>query len=80
MSFQAAMSTGMKVMLKRSYLRTWVGCFCLVSLLFDSLSWKELQDLAKDRKDRLLKAEECHKFYRDLTDALGHIEVQFKHK
>nr|XP_029543639.1 spectrin beta chain, non-erythrocytic 5 [Oncorhynchus nerka] len=42
------------------------------------LSWKELQDLAKDRKDRLLKAEECHKFYRDLTDALGHIEERYK--
>ncbi|CAB1331140.1 unnamed protein product [Coregonus sp. 'balchen'] len=43
-----------------------------------SVSWKELQDLAKDRKDRLLKAEECHKFYRDLTDALGHIEERYK--
>uniref|UniRef100_A0A8C8K4M3 Spectrin beta chain, non-erythrocytic 5 n=1 Tax=Oncorhynchus tshawytscha TaxID=74940 RepID=A0A8C8K4M3_ONCTS len=42
------------------------------------LSWKELQDLAKDRKDCLLKAEECHKFYRDLTDALGHIEERYK--
>ncbi|KAL0969732.1 hypothetical protein UPYG_G00231540 [Umbra pygmaea] len=42
------------------------------------VSFEELQDLAKDRKDRLLKAEECHRFYRDLTSALGHIEERYK--
>ncbi|XP_010891275.2 spectrin beta chain, non-erythrocytic 5 isoform X2 [Esox lucius] len=42
------------------------------------VSYNELQDLAKERKDRLLKAEECHKLYRDLTSALGHIEERYK--
>ncbi|XP_067099877.1 spectrin beta chain, non-erythrocytic 5 [Osmerus mordax] len=37
-------------------------------------SWKELQDLSRERQACLLKAEDCHKVYRDLTEALGHIE------
>ncbi|KAM6973270.1 spectrin beta chain, non-erythrocytic 5 [Aplochiton taeniatus] len=41
-------------------------------------SWEELQGLTRDRKERLLKAEECHKFYRDLTDALANIEERRK--
>ncbi|XP_036450101.1 spectrin beta chain, non-erythrocytic 5 isoform X2 [Colossoma macropomum] len=43
-----------------------------------SESWDELQNLAKDRKENLHKSEECHKVYKDLTDALGHIEDRYK--
>ncbi|XP_034163832.2 spectrin beta chain, non-erythrocytic 5 [Pangasianodon hypophthalmus] len=41
-------------------------------------SWDELQHLAKSRKENLRKSEECHKVYKDLTDALGHIEDRYK--
>lgn len=44
-------------------------------LLYVRESWDELQDLAKSRKHNLHKSEECYKVYKDLTDALGHIEV-----
>ncbi len=37
--------------------------------------WNELQDLSKDRKEKLRKSEECHKFFKDLTDALRQIKV-----
>lgn len=41
----------------------------------DRALWEELQNLSKDRKEKLRKSEECHKFYKDLTDALGQIKV-----
>uniref|UniRef100_A0A672QKD3 Spectrin, beta, non-erythrocytic 5 n=1 Tax=Sinocyclocheilus grahami TaxID=75366 RepID=A0A672QKD3_SINGR len=41
-------------------------------------SWEELQDLSKDRKEMLRKSEECHKFYKDLTDALRQIKERYK--
>ncbi|KAK2878694.1 hypothetical protein Q8A67_019485 [Cirrhinus molitorella] len=41
-------------------------------------SWEELQDLSKGRKEKLRKSEECHKFYKDLTDALRHIKERNK--
>jgi len=41
----------------------------------DRESWEDLQNLSKDRKEKLRKSEECHKFYKDLTDALGQIKV-----
>ncbi|XP_068070705.2 spectrin beta chain, non-erythrocytic 5 isoform X1 [Danio rerio] len=41
-------------------------------------SWDELQDLSKDRKEKLRKSEKCHKFYKDLTDALGQIKERHK--
>lgn len=41
----------------------------------DRESWEELQNLSKDRIEKLRKSEECHKFYKDLTDALGQIKV-----
>ncbi|XP_077095863.1 spectrin beta chain, non-erythrocytic 5 isoform X1 [Siphateles boraxobius] len=41
-------------------------------------SWEELQNLSKDRKEKLRKSEECHKFYKDLTDALGQIKERNK--
>ncbi|XP_030641786.1 spectrin beta chain, non-erythrocytic 5 [Chanos chanos] len=43
-----------------------------------SESWEELQDLARDRKMKLQQSEECHKFYKDLTDALAQIEERRK--
>lgn len=46
-----------------------------LSLIYDRESWEELQDLSKDRKEKLRKSEECHKFYKDLTDALRQIKV-----
>ncbi|XP_050989413.1 spectrin beta chain, non-erythrocytic 5 isoform X1 [Labeo rohita] len=41
-------------------------------------SWEELQDLSKGRKEKLRKSEECHKFYKDLTDALRNIKERNK--
>lgn len=46
-----------------------------LSLFYDRESWEELQDLSKGRKEKLRKSEECHKFYKDLTDALRNIKV-----
>ncbi|TRY84982.1 hypothetical protein DNTS_028857 [Danionella cerebrum] len=40
--------------------------------------WEELQDLSRDRKEKLQKSEDCHKFFKDLTDALGHIKERYK--
>lgn len=47
----------------------------MVYCMNDRESGKELQNLSKDRKEKLRKSEECHKFYKDLTDALGQIKV-----
>ncbi|KAA0711222.1 Spectrin beta chain, non-erythrocytic 5 [Triplophysa tibetana] len=41
-------------------------------------SWEELEHLAKDRKEKLRKSEECHKFCKDLTDALMQIKERYK--
>ncbi|KAG7328102.1 hypothetical protein KOW79_008046 [Hemibagrus wyckioides] len=41
-------------------------------------SWDVLQHLAKSHKENLHKSEECYKVYKDLTDALGHIEDRYK--
>ncbi|XP_052001180.1 spectrin beta chain, non-erythrocytic 5 [Xyrauchen texanus] len=41
-------------------------------------SWEELQDLSKDRKEKLRKSEKCHKFYKDLTDSLEQIKERNK--
>lgn len=46
-----------------------------IVLLYIRESWDELQHLAKSHKENLHKSEECYKVYKDLTDALGHIEV-----
>uniref|UniRef100_A0A4W4DYW9 Spectrin, beta, non-erythrocytic 5 n=1 Tax=Electrophorus electricus TaxID=8005 RepID=A0A4W4DYW9_ELEEL len=40
--------------------------------------WDELQHLAKDRKECLHQSEKCHKVYKDLNDALGHIQDRHK--
>ncbi|KAK1793411.1 hypothetical protein P4O66_011796, partial [Electrophorus voltai] len=40
--------------------------------------WDELQHLAKDRKECLHQSEKCHKVYKDLNDALGHIQDRNK--
>ncbi|KAJ8377542.1 hypothetical protein AAFF_G00256380 [Aldrovandia affinis] len=49
---------------------------CLIQETMERLraSWEELQDRAADRQDKLHKAAECHKFHRDLTEALALIE------
>ncbi|XP_015205968.2 spectrin beta chain, non-erythrocytic 5 isoform X1 [Lepisosteus oculatus] len=41
-------------------------------------SWEELLELARVRGEKLQDAEEYHRFYRDLTDALNHIEEKYK--
>lgn len=46
-----------------------------VYCMHDRESWEELRNLSKDRIEKLRKSEECHKFYKDLTDALGQIKV-----
>ncbi|XP_066510159.1 spectrin beta chain, non-erythrocytic 5 [Hoplias malabaricus] len=43
-----------------------------------SESWDELQNLAKHRQENLNKSKKCHKVYKDMTDALGHIEERYK--
>ncbi|XP_049319614.1 spectrin beta chain, non-erythrocytic 5 isoform X1 [Astyanax mexicanus] len=43
-----------------------------------SESWEELQHLSKERKENLHKSGKCHKVYKDLTVALGHIEDRYK--
>lgn len=48
---------------------------CINFILYDRESWEELEDLSKDRKEKLRKSEECHKFCKDLTDALMQIKV-----
>ena len=44
-------------------------------LTFCSACWEDLKGVAKERQDQLQRAEECHRFYRDLTDALTLIKV-----
>ncbi|XP_022067652.2 spectrin beta chain, non-erythrocytic 5 isoform X2 [Acanthochromis polyacanthus] len=41
-------------------------------------SWEDLKVVAKERQDRLQTAEECHRFYRDLSDALTLIQERHK--
>uniref|UniRef100_I3J096 Spectrin, beta, non-erythrocytic 5 n=1 Tax=Oreochromis niloticus TaxID=8128 RepID=I3J096_ORENI len=43
-----------------------------------SASWEDLKSLAKERQDQLQKAEECHRFYQDLSDALTLIQERHK--
>ncbi|XP_030248101.1 spectrin beta chain, non-erythrocytic 5 [Sparus aurata] len=40
--------------------------------------WEDLKGVAKERQDQLQRAEECHRFYRDLTDALTLIKERQK--
>ncbi|XP_029982912.1 spectrin beta chain, non-erythrocytic 5 [Sphaeramia orbicularis] len=40
--------------------------------------WEELRAMAMERQDQLQKAEECHRFYQDLTDALALIQERQK--
>uniref|UniRef100_A0A3P8T408 Spectrin, beta, non-erythrocytic 5 n=1 Tax=Amphiprion percula TaxID=161767 RepID=A0A3P8T408_AMPPE len=41
-------------------------------------SWEDLKVVAKERQDHLQTAEECHRFYRDLSDALTLIQERHK--
>ncbi|XP_008275361.1 spectrin beta chain, non-erythrocytic 5 [Stegastes partitus] len=41
-------------------------------------SWEDLKVVAKERQDQLQTAEECHRFYRDLSDALTLIQERHK--
>ncbi|XP_054861726.1 spectrin beta chain, non-erythrocytic 5 isoform X3 [Amphiprion ocellaris] len=41
-------------------------------------SWEDLKIVAKERQDHLQTAEECHRFYRDLSDALTLIQERHK--
>ncbi|KAG7215088.1 hypothetical protein INR49_011666 [Caranx melampygus] len=43
-----------------------------------SACWEDLKEVARERQDRLLKAEECHRFYQDLSDALTLIQERQK--
>ncbi|XP_036927334.1 spectrin beta chain, non-erythrocytic 5 isoform X2 [Acanthopagrus latus] len=43
-----------------------------------SACWEDLKGVAKERQDQLQRAEECHRFYRDLTDALTLIKERQK--
>ncbi|XP_026156546.1 spectrin beta chain, non-erythrocytic 5 isoform X2 [Mastacembelus armatus] len=40
--------------------------------------WEDLKGVARDRQDQLQRAEECHRFYQDLTDALILIQERQK--
>ncbi len=40
-----------------------------------SAFWEDLKGVARERQDQLMKAEECHRCYQDLTDALTLIQV-----
>lgn len=40
-----------------------------------SACWEDLWVVARERQDRLQRAEECHRFYQDLSDALTLIQV-----
>ncbi|XP_040917192.1 spectrin beta chain, non-erythrocytic 2 [Toxotes jaculatrix] len=43
-----------------------------------SACWEDLKYVARDRQDQLQRAEECHRFYQDLTDALTLIQERQK--
>ncbi|XP_068195162.1 spectrin beta chain, non-erythrocytic 5 isoform X2 [Antennarius striatus] len=43
-----------------------------------SAFWEDLNGVARERQDQLQKAEECHRFYRDLSDALTLIQEKQK--
>ncbi|XP_054470225.1 LOW QUALITY PROTEIN: spectrin beta chain, non-erythrocytic 5 [Anoplopoma fimbria] len=43
-----------------------------------SACWEDLRSVARERQDQLQRAEECHRFYRDLTDALTLIKERQK--
>ncbi|XP_035529504.1 spectrin beta chain, non-erythrocytic 5 [Morone saxatilis] len=43
-----------------------------------SACWEDLKVVARERQDQLQRAEECHRFYRDLTDALTLIQERQK--
>ncbi|XP_056249803.1 spectrin beta chain, non-erythrocytic 5 [Seriola aureovittata] len=40
--------------------------------------WEDLKEVARERQDQLQRAEECHRFYQDLTDALTLIKERQK--
>ncbi|KAM4625618.1 spectrin beta chain, non-erythrocytic 5 [Polymixia lowei] len=37
-------------------------------------SWEELQGVSRERQEQLLRAQDCHRFHQDLSDALTHIQ------
>ncbi|KAM6918067.1 spectrin beta chain, non-erythrocytic 5 [Lycodopsis pacificus] len=43
-----------------------------------SACWEDLRSVARERQDRLQRAEGCHRFYRDLSDALTLIQERQK--
>ncbi|XP_067469592.1 spectrin beta chain, non-erythrocytic 5 isoform X2 [Thunnus thynnus] len=43
-----------------------------------SACWEDLRGVARERQDKLQRAEECHRFYRDLSDALTLIQERQK--
>ncbi|XP_038585015.1 spectrin beta chain, non-erythrocytic 5 isoform X1 [Micropterus salmoides] len=43
-----------------------------------SACWEDLKGVARERQDQLQKAEECHRFYQDLTDSLTLIQERQK--
>uniref|UniRef100_A0A3Q3IUH0 Calponin-homology (CH) domain-containing protein n=1 Tax=Monopterus albus TaxID=43700 RepID=A0A3Q3IUH0_MONAL len=43
-----------------------------------SACWEDLKAVARERQDQLQRAEECHRFYQDLTDALTLIQERQK--
>ncbi|XP_034530593.1 spectrin beta chain, non-erythrocytic 1 [Notolabrus celidotus] len=43
-----------------------------------SACWEDLKGVARERQDQLQRAEECHRFYQDLTDALTLIQERQK--
>lgn len=52
----------------------------LFPILLCRNSWEELLEITRLRGERLRDAEEIHKCYQDLTDALAHIKVKNKGK
>ncbi|XP_068593345.1 spectrin beta chain, non-erythrocytic 5 [Cebidichthys violaceus] len=43
-----------------------------------SACWENLRSVARERQDQLQRAEECHRFYQDLSDALTLIQERQK--
>ncbi|KAM9354795.1 spectrin beta chain, non-erythrocytic 5 [Pholidichthys leucotaenia] len=43
-----------------------------------SACWEDLKETARVREDQLQKSEECHRFYKDLSDALTLIQERHK--
>lgn len=59
--------------------RTGLGLwFTFILLLCCSACWEELKAVARRRQDHLQTAEECHRLYQDLSDALTLIQVFIK--